>query len=333
MSGDGTIVSQAISAILVVGSLFGTVVQARAADLGSARPEPLPIWQADIGARYWYSSGRTALDLYGTGGDAMVSRLTYKNPNGHAAEAFGRFDHLATNLFVKGYVGLGRLAGGELNDEDFPPDTNPYSSTLSDLRDGKMTYASIDVGYDVWRSGRVRIGGFVGYHYFSERLNAMGCRQIATSTICDPAEASSVNVISQDSRWHSLRLGVAGRFDVTERFSVALDAAWVPYTWFDGEDTHWLRIGSNSGDFTGPVPDSGRGNGYQLEAVMSYLVTDALSVGVGGRIWSMKSDTTTHFDGHIVGVDAQPQPSDWTTRRYGVFVQASYKFGSGAFDR
>ena len=54
-------------------------------------------------------------------------------------------DHLATNLFVKGYVGLGRLAGGELNDEDFPPDTNPYSSTLSDLRDGKMSYASIDV--------------------------------------------------------------------------------------------------------------------------------------------------------------------------------------------
>ncbi|MDQ2080320.1 omptin family outer membrane protease [Xanthobacteraceae bacterium Astr-EGSB] len=327
------IVRRAVFAILISGAMFGISAQAPAADLVLPRPEPLPIWQADVGARYWYSSGRTALDLYGVGGDAMVSRLTYKNPNGHAAEAFGRFDHLATNLFVKGYVGLGRLAGGQLNDEDFPPDTDPYSSTLSDLRDGKMTYASIDVGYDVWRSGRVRIGGFVGYHYFSERLNAMGCRQIATSTICDPAEASSVNVISQDSRWHSLRLGVAGRFDVTERLSVAVDAAWVPYTWFDGEDTHWLRIGSNFRDFTGPVPDTGSGNGYQLEAVMSYLVTDALSVGVGGRIWSMKSDCTTHFDGHIVGVDAEPQPSDWATRRYGVFVQASYRFGSAAFGR
>ena len=42
----------------------------------------------------------------------------------------------------------------------------------------------------------------------------------------------------------------------------------VPYTWFDGEDTHWLRIGSNFRDFTGPVPDTGSGNGYQLEAVM-----------------------------------------------------------------
>jgi outer membrane protease len=315
---------------IAVGAMSNAWGQAQAADLVWPRPEPLPAWQAEVGARYWYSSGRTALDLYGIGGDAMVSRLTYKDAKGHAAEAFGRFDHLTTNLFVKGYVGLGKLANGQLNDEDFPPDTDPYSSTLSDLDDGKMTYASIDVGYDVWNSRRVRVGAFVGYHYFRERLDAMGCRQIATSTICDPAQAASVKVISQDSRWHSLRLGVASRFELADRLSLAVDAAWVPYTWFSGEDTHWLRIGAVPGDFTGPVPDTGRGHGYQLEAVMSYLVSDALSVGVGGRIWSMTNDTTTHFDGHIVGIDAQPQPSEWTTRRYGVFVQASYKFGSGA---
>jgi hypothetical protein len=319
------------AAYVVAWTLVGATIDiAPAADLMPPRPAPLPAWQVDVGARYWFSVGKSAVDLYGVGGSAMVSRLTYSDAKGHAAETFGRFDHLASNLFVKGYVGIGKLTGGELNDEDFPPGTNPYSSTLSDLQNGRLTYASIDAGYDVWRSGRASIGGFVGFHYLYERLNAMGCRQIASSTICAPPEPSSVSIISQDSRWYSLRVGLAGQFLLTERIKLSADAAWVPYTWFAGEDTHWQRIGGVAPDnFTGPVPDSGRGNGYQLEAIMSYLVTDALSVGAGGRYWHMKSEATSHFEGHLVGGGGAPQPADWTTRRYGVFVQASYRFDSG----
>lgn len=322
------------AACVVAFAMFGATIDfAQAADKAPPRPAPLPVWQADIGARYWYSSGGSAVDLYGLGDEGMVSRLTYADAKGHSAEAFGRFDHLPSNLFVKGYVGLGRLNGGTLNDEDFPPLTTPYSSTMSDLHDGRLTYASVDIGYNAWRHSRASIGAFVGFHYLYERFNAMGCRQIAASTICDPAEPTSVGVISQDSRWYSLRLGLAGQVLLTERLKLTADAAWVPYAWFAGEDSHWLRIGTNVGDFTGPVPDSGRGHGYQLEAVMSYLVTDALSVGVGGRYWYMKSDATSHFDGHIVGGGGSPQPADWMTRRYGVFVQASYKFESGTAGR
>jgi hypothetical protein len=293
------------------------------------RPAPAPLWQADVGGRYWYSSGGSTLDLYGSSRDFMVSRLTYADTKGHAAEAFGRFDHLPTNLFVKGYAGLGRLDGGTLNDEDFPPFVTPYSSTMSDLNDGRLSYASVDIGYNAWRSQRASIGVFAGFHYLNESFNAMGCRQIATSTICDPAVPSSVGVISQDSHWYSLRVGLAGQIQLTERLKLTGDAAWVPYTWFAGDDSHWLRIGGTPGDFTGPVPSSGHGHGYQLEAVMSYLVTDALSVGVGCRYWYMQSDTNTQFDGHIVGGGGSSQTSDWMTRRYGAFLQASYKFDSG----
>jgi len=34
-------------------------------------------------------------------------------------------------------------------------------------------------------------------------------------------------------------------------------------------------------------PEDGEGIGVQLEAMLSYVVTDAFSLGIGGRYWSM----------------------------------------------
>ena len=55
----------------------------------------------------------------------------------------------------------------------------------------------------------------------------------------------------------------------------------MPYAWLDGADTHWLRVGTNVGDFTGAVPEDGKGWGYQLDAFLSYRLTEAISIGVG----------------------------------------------------
>src|SRR5262249_46603152 len=110
-------------------------------------------------------------------------------------------------------------------------------------------------------------------------------------------------------------------------FTLSVDAAWLPYVWMQGSDAHWLRIGSNPGDFTGAVPEDGTGWGYQLEAVASYRITDAVSVGIGGRYWHMQTKGPSHFDGHVVGVEALPQPVNWMTDNVGVFVQTSVTFG------
>ena len=102
---------------------------------------------------------------------------------------------------------------------------------------------------------------------------------------------------------------------------------YVPYAWLYGADTHWLRLGSSPGDFTGPMPEDGKGWGYQLEAFLSYRVTEAISVGIGGRYWYMQTRGFTHFENHVVAFTALPQVVEWKTQNFGVFLQGSLKFG------
>jgi hypothetical protein len=70
----------------------------------------------------------------------------------HAGELFARIDS-PWQIFLKGFAGLGRTAGGGLNDEDWglssPPFAAfvPYSNTLSDV-DERIRYAIVDIGYD-----------------------------------------------------------------------------------------------------------------------------------------------------------------------------------------
>jgi hypothetical protein len=72
----------------------------------------------------------------------------------------------------------------------------------------------------------------------------------------------------------------------------------------------------------------GTGQGAQLEAILSYYVTDYLNIGVGGRYWTMwttrGTDTCTGCGG--IGVVSPSSPARFNTERFGVFLQASYKF-------
>jgi hypothetical protein len=43
------------------------------------------------------------------------------------------------------------------------------------------------------------------------------------------------------------------------------------------------------------VPEDGKGWGYQLEGFVSYRVTQALSLGIGGRYWHMQSQWADAF--------------------------------------
>jgi hypothetical protein len=94
-----------------------------------------------------------------------------------------------------------------------------------------------------------------------------------------------------------------------------------------GTDAHLLRIGNDVGDFTGAIPETGTGQGYQLEAVLSYQLTPNASIGIGGRYWHMQANGLSHFEGRVVGEDTVAQPVDWKTDIYGMFLQASYKLG------
>jgi hypothetical protein len=286
---------------------------------------PLPPWKAEFGTRYWYSSGTSKKDLFDTTGATLLSRLTYDGLGANSGEGFFNISN-ADGLFLKGYAGIGSIFNGHLTDDDFPPILGGYSATTSDQKSGLISYASVDFGYNFFHMRAVTLGAFVGYHYYRETMNAYGCIQLAANPgICAPAIPNSTLGITQDNTWHSLRIGVAGEVILSPRVKLSGDAAFVPYTALSGADTHWLRLGTA---FSGPTPETGEGNGVQLEAVLTYLVSNNLSLGMGGRYWHMQvGNGLDHFEetGLPVGAHAA-QVAKFETTRYGVFAQAAYQF-------
>jgi hypothetical protein len=326
----------AVRSILVLSTRLALLLAASLCGAGAARAgdwtfhgwEPPAAYTGEVGLRFWYGRGKTGKDLFDPTGTTLVSRLTYNNISIFSAEAYARFD-LNTGWFAKGFVGGGGFRNGTLTDEDFPPGITPYSATLSLLDNSYPFYATVDAGYNVFRGPDFRVGAFLGYHYLQEVVSAQGCGQIATNPfICGIVPVpSTITVITQDNNWNAMRVGLDGAFDVTDRLKLSVDAAWLPFVWLNGTDSHWLRIGPDIGDFAGPIPEDGTGWGYQLEGIISYRVTDLISVGVGGRYWHMQTKGLSHFDGEVVGVAASPQPVTWSNDNYGVFVQTSLKFG------
>lgn len=295
-------------------------------------PPPAPFnFTVEVGTRYWYSSGKLAKDLFDDprSSNSVNSRLTYDRLTSNTFEAFGRFDTWY-DTFVKGYVGVSRLGSGRLNDEDFPPALTPYSSTLSEQRNGRLDYASIDLGRTVVTRGPVSAAVFVGYGYLSETTNAYGCNQVAGNPfVCVPGIASNVLGITEEARWQFLRLGVLAEFRLHERLKLSTEVALLPYAQISAKDTHWLQLGTTLGSIAGPIPEEGNGMGVQFEALLSYQVADRFSLGIGGRYWYLETWGSTDFESMIVGFhNPVSQPLNFTTARYGVFVQADYKFGS-----
>jgi opacity protein-like surface antigen len=281
-----------------------------------------PGWDVEAGARYWLSFGRFQKDL-GSGttpatANVLNSRLIY-DTTANSGEFFGRVE-TPQNIFVKGFVGGGKLASGKLNDEDWGLGGGvvPYSNTISDPVTGKISYATVDVGWDVFRAPDHKLGAFAGYNYYREDKAAYGCVQIANQfSDCVPSIPSSVLGITEDDTWRSLRVGLNGEIMLLDGLRLSGDVAYLPYVKFDGTDNHVLRNLVS--------PEWGRGRGVQLEAILSYDVTPAFNIGAGGRYWAMwTTEAYTSFGG--APCPCQTLPSK--TERYGMFLQASYKFGA-----
>ena len=304
-----------VAAIVALG-----ISAASAADMplkAVTAPATVSLWEFEVGARYFYSSGRTRYTL----GDPFIpgqinSQLIYKNLNSHAGEGFARTDH-SSGFFAKGFVGAGNIFRGTLNDEDFPPGIDPYSNTVSNVNNGNLWYGTVDAGYNFWKGPTFKVGGFAGYNHFREQVNAFGCTQIATNpAICGAPIAGNVLVLSKTENWDSLRIGLNTAVNLNQQWKVTFDGAYLPYVRMSGFDNHWLRPDIN------PLPQSGTGWGYQLEGIVAYDVSRNFSVGVGGRYWYARTNSgTTQFPG------VPSSPTTFTYERYGGFLQASYKFG------
>ncbi|MGA9301607.1 MAG: outer membrane beta-barrel protein [Bradyrhizobium sp.] len=331
-AGGTTSVSQSLQTVKVgLNYKFGQDIDARwqpsESDYhlrGTTDTPFIPEAQVEVGGRVWYSSGRFQKDLSTAQSQTMpgllVSRLTY-DTTAATGELFGRID-TASNIFVKGFVGGGKILSGAMHDEDWAAFNAqvPYSNTQSSVA-GDLAYGTFDVGYSLFHGPSTNVGGFIGFNYFAENKSAYGCSQIANPfSDCVPALSSSTLGITEDDKWYSLRIGVNGVVTLADRLKLTADAAYLPYVAFRGTDDHLLRT-----DVSNTIsPETGAGQGVQIEAILSYAFSDAFSLGAGGRYWAMwaASANTNAF-----GTACPCQGLPVSTERYGGFLQASYKFG------
>ena len=300
---------------------FGMDPAAQWGSASSAFPVKAPVifvasgWELEAGARDWYSSGKFQKDLIPP---SLVSRLTY-DTTANSGELFGRIES-PQNIFVKGNMGVGSLLGGHLNDEDWVlfSGTVPYSNTLSSVQ-GDIDYATLDLGYDFFRGAGYQLGAFAGYNYYKENKSAYGCTQIANPfSDCVPANPpSTVPGITEDDTWQSLRVGINGNIMITDQLNLGADVAYLPYVVFNGTDDHLQRALI--------WQESGTGRGLQLESILSYLITDQFSVGVGGRYWAMWTQNGQYTLVTDCGGGCPTWPAEFKTQRYGLFVQLDYR--------
>jgi len=285
----------------------------------------VPDAEIEIGGRVWYSSGRFQKDLAATASqpqpNLLGSRLTYDS-SAATGELFGRVD-TAMNIFIKGFIGGGKILSGNMHDEDWliatgPLTAVPYSNTVSSV-DGDLAYGTFDVGYSLFRGPSSNVGGFIGFNYFRENKQAFGCTQIANPySDCVPAIPNSILGITEDDKWYSFRVGLNGVVTVADRLKLTADVAYLPLVAFRGTDDHLLRT-----DVPNTVsPEAGNGQGVQLEAILSYAVSDAFNIGAGGRYWAMWAPGTYT---NIFSTPCPCQAMPVRTERYGAFLQASYK--------
>jgi opacity protein-like surface antigen len=292
-------------------------------------------WEAEAGARYMYSWGRFQKDqdtgfANGTSfpNGIVTSRLSYNDLQTNSSELFGRVES-PWNVFLKGYVGVGQTGRGNNNDEDSYVNLNgvrdPYSNSYSPKIDGGIAYAVADLGYDFIRTRDSKVGAFVGYFYFNQLMNRYNCVQIANPQgSCEPPNEPPTppNVVrfQEIDTWQAVRVGLSGETMLTDRLKLAVDAAYLPYLVFNGLDYH----------FRNPVlqlpASSHGGQGAQVEALLSYYVTDRFAVGVGGRYWTM---WTTNGQFVNNGAPSAPRYYRAAFEQAGAFVQASYTFGAG----
>lgn len=120
-------------------------------------------------------------------------------------------------------------------------------------------------------------------------------------------------MITETDNWNALRLGFSTQVWISPQWRLDVDAAYLPYINFTGEDDHFLR---------GLVfTEISSGRGVQLEAVAAYSINPHARIGVGGRYsaaWSSGSDTYHGVAVHRV--------DPYRYERYGMFIHGSYSF-------
>ena len=300
-----------------VGSLFSVGGQPESAQaptrkLGAPAPWLGAPFVFEVGGRFSVARAKTAYDYFANDTPTLkVSSISYERLFSQSGEIFFRADAqegLFRKMFLKGYFNAGVLQHGRLFDFDFPLG-GPGSLTQSAAA-GASFSGTIDLGYNIYADEKLRLGAFFGWQSWTDSINANGCMQRGLGAVCIPAVPASAPVVSERDHFKSFRVGAAIDFALTNRLTWSSEFA-VASTYQRATDTHYLTFGSD--------PAKGRGGGVELESGLKFAFTERMSVGAGFR-WRHQEDRSLDLYGQLLnyGID-----------RFGLFAEASYRFGWG----
>lgn len=297
-----------------------------------AEPPAQPFFQIPglhLGVDVVVSTGKTDWNHDASNASATLgnpsSELIYEEVSTMALE-FSGFIPFEDNYFIRGNFGVGMAFGGDgnLRDDDFLAGQVLFSSTDSAILNTDLLYLTLDAGKKVFEApdGSLSLSVFAGYQFWRETYEAFGLFNRLTGQNSQP---DSLNVITNEVEWNSLRLGAIAAYKPDERTEWVLDFALVPYTSMRNEDSHLLRTSSSS---LGPVPNvimEGTGYGFEGSVGVNYLITLNLSAVAGLRYWLLMSD------GDITTRANTTSPStfvlnDLDSVRYGANLGLRYSF-------
>ncbi len=312
--------------VLAVFSAMAVAVPAHAADQlegfrDNFRKSYKPDWDLsnegdpldfEFGIRYWYSMG--SHQMTAGGGDYSADDTS------HIIELHGRIDDNSTSTYLKGQAGLAAMIDGTYN-------TPATGGADEDMDGGTVGYAGADFGYMPFGNETVQAGGFVGYQYNNASPD-MGRVSFTTSGGGGDSKWNELNI-------QQLRLGVAGRTEVSSMIDLNVQAAAIPYARLDGRygafSTGTFTSGGTTYQQGSPGEIEGNLYGASAEVMLGFHPTTNLALRVGGRASYLTGPATVYVTGSEVGSPGNRQSFYSDTEnleflRYGLLAELTGTF-------
>jgi len=250
----------------------------------SEEPDPLDF---EIGIRYWYSMGSSAVNAF--------SGAYSASDTSSIAEAFFRIDDNSTSSFLKGQLGYAVKIDGTY--------TTPQFGAAQTMAGGYIGYAGVDFGMLPFGTENFGIGAFAGYQFITDNPDT-GRAAFVTASGGGDSVTNTLEI-------HAAKIGLVLNADIGDNIDLNMEAAIIPYAnlsgvygalfvpdFISGGDTFTQGSAGNI---------AGRLYGASGEVMLGFKPTENLAVRVGGRGWYLTGEATMDFIARQVGTPANAQ--------------------------
>lgn len=291
-------------------------------------------------ASTWLSTGQTGFTH--TAGNPLAgdptSELVYDGIDSYTVELAA--EYRLRRWFVRGLVGYGAVSSGALTDDDYvsalgadfflttAPGEQRISSTRAEMEGDDLLYGTFDAGGYFFYNRRLKLRGYLGYLFLTEKLQAGGHAQIECTSIffCAPAGTLPTTTgitISNTAEWNAMKMGLGVSLHVWRNLKLDLDAAFIPLAFLNSEDIHHLRTDLSQSP---SALSEGQGLGYTFEAMAVYNVWSSLFIKAGYRYWDLRVDNGVDKIFAANGMTAKSVLNEFHTYRHGAVLGVEFRY-------